>query len=278
MRVARRVAEQPASNQGDGKFAVLRRARRVWAVGAIHGDAERLAALHDTLAAKFQDGDRLVYTGNYLGRGAAITATLDELLAFRRDIIARPLAFASDVAYLRGSQEEMWEKLLQLQFAVDPRNVLDWILGQGVAETLRAYGCDPDQGRVVARDGAMAIGRWTNALRQAMAARPGHRQLMSALRRAAYTDDNGLLFVHAGFDPKRPLEKQGDALWWGHPGWGSAAPYQDFRRVVRGFGRAPGALDPAPYALSIDSGCGFGGKLTAVCLAPSGETLEQIDA
>ena len=124
----------------------------------------------------------------------------------------------------------------------------------------------------------MAIGRWTNTLRQAMAARPGHRALMSALRRAAYTEDNGLLFVHAGLDPKRPLEKQGDALWWGHPGWGSVSRYQDYRRVVRGFGRAPGALDQARYALSIDGGCGLGGKLIAVCFAPDGETLEQLEA
>ena len=66
------------------KFARLRRARRIWAVAAIHGEATRLTRLHDLIAARFADGDRLVYLGNYLGRGSAIAATIDELLDFRR--------------------------------------------------------------------------------------------------------------------------------------------------------------------------------------------------
>jgi serine/threonine protein phosphatase 1 len=37
---------------------------------------------------------------------------------------------------------------------------------------------------------------------------------VSALRRAAYTDDGALLFVHAGVDPDRPLSAQSDSLWW----------------------------------------------------------------
>ena len=39
-------------------------------------------------------------------------------------------------AYLRGSQEEMWHKVLQLQFAADPRGVLAWMLEQGLGTTL----------------------------------------------------------------------------------------------------------------------------------------------
>src|SRR3546814_18686442 len=60
----------------------------------------------------------------------------DLLLRFRSLFLARPDAFACDVVHLRGSQEEMWQKLLQLQFATDPRAVLQWMLDQGLAASL----------------------------------------------------------------------------------------------------------------------------------------------
>jgi serine/threonine protein phosphatase 1 len=48
----------------DAKFARLKRARRIWAVASIHGEAERLGRLHDQIAARFGDGDHIVYLGN----------------------------------------------------------------------------------------------------------------------------------------------------------------------------------------------------------------------
>ena len=48
-------------------FSVLAPGRRVWAIAAIHGEAERLRALHNEVGARFKTGDRLVYLGNYLG-------------------------------------------------------------------------------------------------------------------------------------------------------------------------------------------------------------------
>lgn len=283
MLVARRVAETPRSQSAgaksaDSKFARLRRAARIWAVPAIHGDAARLQAVHGALETRFAPGDRLVYLGNYFGHGAQIVAAVDELLRFRRLILARPLMFAYDIVYLRGGQEEMWQKMLQLQFAVNPRQVFDWMLGQGVEATIRAYGGDPARGRLAMGGGPVAIGRWTGELRQRMAAQAGHQALMSILRRAAHTDDGNLLFVHAGLDPARPLAEQGDRLWWGHAGWASiSSPYSGFARVVRGLGRGAEA-DPSDYALTLDAGCGSGGPLIAACLSPAGDILEHIEA
>jgi hypothetical protein len=261
------------------KFAVLRRARRVWAVGAIHGEATRLAALHDRLAPRLATpGDRLVYLGNHLGRGPQVGETVDELLDFRRRVIALPGMFATDVVVLRGGQEEMWQKLLQLQFAVDPRGVLDWMLGHGVGATLAAYGIDPRQGLAAARHGAVQLARWTGAVRAAMTARPGHRELLSSLRRAAYDDSGRLLLVHAGIDPARPLASQGDTLWWGAAGFGGwERPYNEFDRVVRGYDPAHGGVAETPFAVTADAGCGFGGALAAFALAPDGEIVDRIE-
>ena len=88
------------------KFAILRKTRRIWAIGAIHGEAARLAALHDMLAGRFVlPGDRIVYLGNYLGRGPDVGGTVEELLDFRRRALALPGMFAADIVFLRGGQE-----------------------------------------------------------------------------------------------------------------------------------------------------------------------------
>ena len=180
--------------------------------------------------------------------------------------------------FLRGAQEEMWQKLLQLQFATAPVDVLSWLLQQGVEPTLRAYGGSVEEGNVAARDGPVALTRWTSGLREAMNHTPGHAALMSSLRHAALTDDGNLLFVSAGLDPDRPLDAQGDAFWWGDHGFDSiAGPYDGFRMVVRGFIRSHDGIEATPFTTSIDGGCGFGGSLMAVCFSPDGEIMERLE-
>jgi hypothetical protein len=169
-------------------LARLPGARRIWAIGAIHGAAQQLAQLHDRIGECFRDGDRLVYLGNYLGHDTAVRATIDELLDFRRRVLARRGSFACDIVFLRGAQEEMVQKLLQLQFAPNPGEVLNWMVKAGVEATIRAYGGDLRQATAATRDGAQTITRWTSALRGAINAAPGHWQLLSTLRHAALTE------------------------------------------------------------------------------------------
>jgi serine/threonine protein phosphatase 1 len=260
-------------------FARFKRPRRIWAVASIHGEAVRLARLHARLSPRLAPGDCLAYLGGYLGYGPDIAGTLDELIAFRRLFLSGRNAFLGDIAFLRGAQEEMWQKLLQLQFAPNPREVLRWMLDHGIGATLAAYGIDARQGEAAARDGAVAITRWTAGLRAAMNARPGHRQLLTGLRRAAIAEDGSLLFVHAGVDPGKPLQLQDDALWWGGADiLELEAPYGGFRRVIRGYDRRHGGLRESAHAVSLDGGSGFGGRLIAACFAPDGAVAETVEA
>nr|WP_274390025.1 hypothetical protein [Azospirillum doebereinerae] len=258
------------------------RPRHVWAVGAIHAQPDHLDAMHRAIAQGFRPGDRLVYLGNMIGHGERVADTIDRLLDFRRALLSLRGMLATDIVYLRGAQEEMWQKLLQLHFAPDPRQVLDWMLRQGVGATLAAYGGLPESGMAAARGGTMMLGRWTRELRQAVLARPGHEALFNALRRAAYTGDadvetpeGGLLLVSAGIDPARPLGQQGDAFWWGGSGFARLAePYGVFRRLVRGFDPARQGVASGPVGLTLDGGCGFGGHLVCARLDSSGELLD----
>jgi len=274
-----RVSNGPAAVSDRSRFACLGGGQRVWAVAAIHGEAERLRRLHVMLAQRLEPGDRVVYLGNYLGWGPDILGTLDELVRYRRALLSRRNAFACDVAYVRGAQEEMWHKLLQLQLALEPGQVLAWMIDHGVEATIRAYGADPRAGLGCARGGVVALTRWTGTLREAMRRHPGHYELLHALRQAAFTAEGGILFVHCGLDPNRPLTAQGDALWWGSSGFAAIAePYAGFRRVVRGFDPRRGGSAETEYTVTVDGGAGFGGPLAAVCLDPRGAIVDRLEA
>ena len=260
-------------------FVDLSRARRVWAVAAVHGVADRLAALHDAIGERFESGDRIVYLGDLMG-GGDVAATLAETLRFRRSVLAQPpLYLPEDIVYLRGRQEEMWHKLLQIHFAPKPKDLLRWMLGRGVDATLRAYGGDPAQGFAAADEGMVALTRWTGRLKAAMQATPGHHAWFSGLRRYAHTGPGGILFVHAGLDPARPLADQRDAFWWESGSFARAsAGFDGFARIVRGYDPEGGGWAEDGVTLTIDGGCGTGGSLFAACLAPDGTLLDRVEA
>ena len=259
------------------KFAPLGKPKRIWAVGAIHGEVDRLSALHDRIAQHFVAGDRLVYLGNFIGHGGAIVDTVNELLTFRREALALPGMMVTDLVYLRGAQEEMWQKLLQLQFAPNPAEVLSWMLRQGVEATLTAYGGRPEEGLKAARDGAVQLTRWTNRLREAIRGSDGHSNLYTVLKRAAFCD-SGVLLVSAGLDVDRPLAAQGDSFWWGGSRFAMIdRPYETFDRVVRGYDAANAGVQITDHTASLDGGCGRGGTLAAALLAADGGLLELIE-
>lgn len=257
-------------------FACLRGARRVWALAAVRADAARLAAAHRELAERLLPGDRMVYLGNLIGYGADTIATIDEAVAFRRDFLCLPGAEPDDIVYLRGAQEEMWRKLLQIQFATGPASVFDWMMHHGLRPTLAAYGVDPDRAPGILREGAVAISRWTNALRAAIRQHPGHDEFFASLKRAAYTAGEELLFVHAGLDPALTLPAQADHLWWGSPSFRAmAAPYFNFRRVIAG--ASPHGEGPhlGSYTICLDGGAGLGGTLNVACFDLGGTVTDS---
>lgn len=273
------MSTSPQTETATERFVELSRARRIWAVAAVHGDGARLAALHDVIGERFEPGDRLVYLGNLMG-GGDVRATISEALRFRRSVLAQPpLYLPEDIVYLRGRQEEMWHKLLQVHFAPKPKELLRWMLERGVDATLRAYGGDAVQGAAAADEGMVALTRWTGRLKAAMQAAPGHHAWFSTLRRYAHTGPGGVLFVHAGLDPARPLADQRDAFWWESGAFArAAAGYDGFNRIVRGYDPAGGGWAEDGAILTIDGGCGGGGPLYAACLAPDGRLLDRVEA
>ncbi len=268
----------PAVSSNLQKFALLKAVRRVWAIPSIHAEVQNLERLHQELGPRLEEGDKLVYLGNMIGHGAKTRETLDEILLFRREFLSLPNCFACDVAYLRGSQEEIWQKLLQLQFATDPQGVFQWMLENGVGANLKSYGMDPEEGLREARTGPIQLTRWTGKVRRAIQAHPGHYELMGTLKRAARSDDGSLLFVNAGIDPGRPIETQKDSFWWVSGLFSRInEPYSGYKKIIRGFGPDHPGLLLDRYTATIDAGCGFGGPLLAACFDVDGEIIDKIE-
>lgn len=263
--------------KGD-KFLTIRAARRIWVVGAIHGDIARLSALHDLIARHVRYGDRIVYSGNAIGLGLNSVAVVNELLRFRRWFLSMPpYNDRNDVVYLRGAQEEMWQKVHQLQFAPKPEAVLDWALPHGLEATLRSYGADPQEGYARIKEGTLALTYWTSELMDAVHSAPGHDNYYASLKHAAATADAKLLFVNSGLDPDKAVVEQGDLFWWASRRFTQMSKaYNGFSRVIRGYDNDHGGFRETDFSLTVDGGCGFGGPLITACVNRSGEVEDLL--
>lgn len=240
-----------------------RTSSRTWALGALASDDAALDRFSAILLERWTTGDRLIVLGNMLGEAGSPTRTLDRLLWLRRKLLARPGAEVEDFVLLRGALEEMWHKALQLQFAMSPLDVLDWMLARGLGASIEAYGHSVAEGRVASRNGPLAIARWTAGLRERQALQPGHSELMNSLVRAALSADGTVVFAAAGVDPTRPLAEQADAFWWSNQsdealdsslGQAIDGGWLAVRRVVRGSGSPGNAVPADGRVLTVSAG------------------------
>lgn len=265
--------------QKDSRFLSLGHAKRIWTISAIHGDIDRLVTLHDTIYPQVNPGDRIVYTGNYIGHGAHSAEVVDEILTFRRAVLAKPAMIPSDLVYLRGAQEEMWQKLWQLQFAPDPMNTFLWMLDNGLHGTLESYGLCPSEGIESCRQGMVGITHWTRKIRRLLQEKTGHHQFAMHLVRAAYCapgSPHPMLFVNAGIDISRPLERQGDSFWWAHAKFDQITiPYHPYKKVIRGFDPMHKGPEYNDVKATIDAGCGFGGDLLCALFSQDGVIVDS---
>ena len=265
----------------DSRFISLGKARNIWAISAIHGDINRLVNIHDTLFPHIKPGDRLIYTGNYTGYGESSSAVIDEIITYRRAVLAKPGMIPTDLIYLRGAQEEMWQKLLQLQFSPDPLNTYLWMLGNGLTNTLHAYGLCPHEGVEACNQGMVGISQWTGRIKDTIKKNRGHRTFATHLVRAAYSPedtDYPMLFVNSGIDATKTLEEQGDSFWWAHQKFDLMEKmYAPYQKIVRGYDPEHKGIEFNCIKATIDGGCGFGGSLVCAGFEQNGEVLDTVE-
>jgi serine/threonine protein phosphatase 1 len=220
--------------------ATLPAGERVYAIGDVHGCADRLAMLHrliaNDLAARPVAAPTVVHLGDYIDRGEDSAGVIELLVRGWPPPAPR-------IVNLLGNHEEM---VLAALDRGDADAVADW-LANGGAASLASWGVPR---RAKPRD-------WQRSIP------PAHVAFLRSL--ALHHAQGGYLFVHAGLRPGVPLERQSrhDMLWIREPflSWTGELP------GVVVHGHTPG-YDVAARGnrIGVDTGAVMGGVLTCAVL------------
>ena len=220
----------------NNKFQEFKNTKRIWAVGSLHSSIKSFQSIKKYILSNFKNGDKVIFLGNLIGYNNQSKETLTDVINFRFNLMANFNLNHEDIVFLRGAQEEMFSKLLQLQIAPNPREIIDWIFSHGVDQTLVSYSFEPDQFRNIATQGTIQINKLTSKLNKKISEIPGHKEFFSNLKHAAFSNSMEVLFVNRGVDLSRPLSAQNDCFWWGYQNFSLInKPYNTFRRIVRGY-------------------------------------------
>ena len=122
--------------QNNTKFAELRYSKRIWAIGSIHSHLESFESIKKHILNNFSNGDRLVFLGNIIGLGNNPKETLTSAINLRNILLSKFFLNKEDIIFLRGAQEEMFLKLLQLHTEPNPSEIITWMFEHGVNKTL----------------------------------------------------------------------------------------------------------------------------------------------
>jgi serine/threonine protein phosphatase 1 len=202
--------------------------QKIFAVGDIHGCYEKLAAMMKILPWNREDGDILVFIGDYVDRGPQSREVVEYLVRLKRR--------GGNLVFLKGNHEKML-----LDYYIQQRDQMLYVANGG-GETIASY-----------VEGGIG--------RKAFVLPEDHLEFLLGL--SLYYETDNYIFVHAGLRDGIPLEKQSeeDLLWIREEFIYS--PYDWNRRVV--FGHT--ALETpfvTPGKIGIDTGAVYGNKLTAV--------------
>ena len=220
----------------NNKFQEFKDVGKIWAIGSLHSSLDSFQSIKNYILSNFSKGDKLIFLGNIIGFRNKSREIISEVLELRFNLMARFNLNHEDVVFLRGAQEEMFSKLLQLHTAPNPIEIVDWIFNHGVDKTVISYNFDPEKFKNIATQGTIQINKLTSKLNYQISNIPGHKEFFSNLKHAAYSETQEVLFVNRGVDLSRPLSAQNDCFWWGYQNFSLInKPYNSFKRIVRGY-------------------------------------------
>jgi serine/threonine protein phosphatase 1 len=217
---------------------------RLYAIGDIHGCDDKLALLHQRIAADLAarpvPDHRIIHIGDYGDRGPNSAGVVERLLKMSGD---------PRVVCLRGNHDQMW-----LDFIADPDVTGQMFLRFGGKETLRSYGI-----------GNRAKNYHQLAEMFAAALPETHRAFLRGLNSSVRFGD--YFFAHAGVRPGVPLDQQSPQdLSWIRDEF--LADTRDLGAVVVHGHTVTASMAPEiyPNRIAIDTGAVFGGPLTCAVL------------
>ncbi len=197
---------------------------KIFAIGDIHGCLWSLEKLLNILPVNWGK-DLVIFLGDYIDRGPDPRGVIEKILELKE-------FYKDKIITLKGNHEWMFERFLK---GID----IDVFLYNGGGMTLKSY---------YNKEGYLEIPE-------------EHLKFLRELKLYYETED--YIFVHAGLRPGKELKEQSeeDLLWIRESFY--LSEYKFPKIVV--FGHTP---FPAPLILEdrigIDTGCVYGGALTAI--------------
>ena len=107
----------------ESNFVELKKSNKIWAIGSIHSNLKSFASIKKFLLDNFEKNDKLVFLGNVIGLGNNSKETLSSVIDLRFNLMSKFKLKPESIIFLRGAQEEMFSKLLQLQLAPNPNEI-----------------------------------------------------------------------------------------------------------------------------------------------------------
>ena len=264
------------------KFAQFSSCNNIWAIGSIHSQLDSFENIKNHIIKNFSKNDKVVFLGNIIGVGDFSKETLSSVIDMRLKLMSKFCLNPEDIVFLRGAQEEMFLKLLQLQTAPNPNEILLWMYEHGVNKTIDSYGLSSKKLIDISSQGTIAINKWTSNLNDILFNKHGHKEYFSNLFHAAFPKTKLILFVNRGVDITRPLSAQSDCFWWGYHNFSKLnKPYKTFKKIVRGY--EPSMTNKTnnlneKTVLSLYKGSLFDTKVVAGLFNDSGKILDLFES
>ena len=157
-------------------FVELNKSNKIWAIGSIHSNLRSFNSIKKFILNNFEKNDKLIFLGNVIGLGSNSKETLNSVIDLRFHLMSKFKLDQESIVFLRGAQEEMFSKLLQLQLAPNPIEIIEWMYDHGVNETIKSYGFLEEEVKNVVTTGTINISKWTMSLNKALQMNPGHTE------------------------------------------------------------------------------------------------------
>jgi len=221
--------------------------QRIYAIGDVHGQAERLTQLYDAILADLAAAPvrrpTVLYLGDLIDRGPDSAGVLNHILHTQNRL--------PTVTLLGNHEAMLLDTLATPDRARAERRAQHW-MGHGGAAALQSWGVP----------GRAAVDEWSRLIP------PAHLALLRSLR--LHWTAGRCLFVHAGVRPGVAWASQArtDLLYMRDPFLrhrGPPLPDAPDRFVVHG--HTPGPVPVVKrWRLCVDTGAGAGGSLTCAVI------------
>ena len=167
-------------------FVELKETSKIWAIGSIHSNLKSFSAIKKYILDHFTNSDKLIFLGNIIGLGDESKETLSSVIDLRFKLMSKFKLKPESIVFLRGAQEEMFSKLLQLQLAPNPIEILEWMFEHGVNKTIESYGFSENEIKSLASSGTINISKWTSSLNKSIQDNPVHTDYFLNLNSPLY--------------------------------------------------------------------------------------------